>query len=70
MVEKEHRTRDGTLVEPGELAAKERRHGRAPVTRPIPVQPPARSPSAEQSSATPAPPPAPPEAPGDGMHVL
>ena len=41
MVEKEHRTRDGTLVEPGELAAKERQHARrgarATPTLPLPV---------------------------------
>ena len=42
MVEKEHRARDGTLVEPGELAAKERQHarrasGRATPTLPLPV---------------------------------
>ena len=69
MVEKEHRTRDGTLVEPGELTAKERRHGRAPVTRPIPVQSPIRSPADEQDPP-PASPPAPPASPGDGTHVL
>jgi hypothetical protein len=41
MVEKEHRTRDGTLVEPGELAAKERQRARGIVrgtpTLPLPV---------------------------------
>jgi hypothetical protein len=41
MVEKEHRTRGGTLVEPGELAAKERQHARGVArgtpTLPIPV---------------------------------
>ena len=65
MVEKEHRTRDGTLVEPGELAAQERRHGRAPVTRPIPVQPPPRS-RADRDDEDPPPPAAPP----DDAHVL
>lgn len=39
MVEKEHRTRDGTFVEPGELSAKERARGmtRGARTMPLPV---------------------------------
>jgi hypothetical protein len=50
MIEKEHRTRDGTFVEPGELAAKERQHarrggGRATPTTPLPVIPPKESPT-------------------------
>jgi hypothetical protein len=49
MVEKEHRTRDGTLVEPGELAAKERQRARGVVrgtpTLPLPVIRPATAPA-------------------------
>ncbi|HTN56695.1 MAG TPA: hypothetical protein VL043_00360 [Protaetiibacter sp.] len=51
MVEKEHRTRDGTLVEPGELAAKERQRARGIVrgtpTLPLPVIRPAADPAAD-----------------------
>lgn len=44
MVEKDHRSRDGPLVEPHELSAKERRRGRGPTTRSIGTvaDPPAR----------------------------
>lgn len=39
MVEKEHRARDGTFVEPGELAAKERQHARGAIPRGTPTLP-------------------------------
>jgi hypothetical protein len=39
MVEHEHRARDGTLVEPGELSAKERMHARGPIPRGAPTLP-------------------------------
>ncbi|MGN6273904.1 MAG: hypothetical protein ACTHMQ_12555 [Protaetiibacter sp.] len=56
MVEKEHRTRDGTLVEPGELAAKERQHARrggarATPTLPLPVIPPKAKPAEGDADA-------------------
>ncbi len=39
MADHEHRTRDGTLVEPGELAAKERQHARGSIPRGTPTLP-------------------------------
>jgi hypothetical protein len=54
MVEKDHRTRGGTLVEPGELSAKERQHGRGPTGRGAPTLPlPIIRPSAPSAIATP-----------------
>jgi hypothetical protein len=39
MVEHEHRARDGTFVEPGELTARERRRARGGVPRGTPTLP-------------------------------